>query len=165
MQKNWKSTYLEGRILAATPLELVSMLYEQALMAIDTARDCLQAGEIAGRSGAIMKALAIITELDSSLNHDVGGEVSLNLARLYQYIRERLISANLRQEDAPLMEAHSLLAKVGESWTAIQKSQQATAQLANDETEVEAAGNVVPIRFKAGRHEAYSRVETHRYVA
>jgi len=122
MQSTWKSAYIEGRILSATPLELVNLLYEQAILCVDTARDCLQRGDHSGRGVATMKAVAIVTELDSSLNHDVGGEVSQNLARLYQYMRERLISANLRHEDKGLAEVRSLLATVGEAWSALQGS-------------------------------------------
>jgi flagellar protein FliS len=118
----WKSAYLENRILSAEPLELVNLLYEHAIANIENAIEALRSGDIAARSKAITKTVAIIGELDSSLNHEVGGEFSRNLARLYQYIRERLTAANLRQEEAPLNECRSLLATVGEAWATIARS-------------------------------------------
>jgi len=41
------------------------------------------------------------------------------LAALYQYMRSRLLAANLRQEDAPLSEVESLLRTLDEAWSAI----------------------------------------------
>jgi flagellar protein FliS len=115
----WKAAYLESRILSADPVELVCILYEQAILAVENASDSIAAGDIASRSRAISKAIAIIGELEGSLNFEAGGEISRNLGRLYQYIRGQLVVANTRQEAAPLAEVERLLRTVAEAWSAI----------------------------------------------
>jgi flagellar secretion chaperone FliS len=118
---NWKSAYLESRILSASPLDLVNILYEQAILEIHQARQSLARGDVAARSGSILKAIAIIGELQSSLDHEAGGEIAANLGQLYQYMRARLTVGNLRQSDAPLAEVTRLLESLGDAWSAIAK--------------------------------------------
>lgn len=112
----WNDAYLESRVLSANPMELIRMLYQKALRCVADAREHLAAGDIAARSLSISHAIAIISELDSSLDHASGGEISRNLGELYQYIRQRLIEANLRQQDAPLQEAAGLLETLAQAW-------------------------------------------------
>ena len=64
----------------------------------------------------------------NSTNRSTGApavSISANLARLYQYMRLRLLTANSRQEDAPLAEVERLLRTLGEAWSAIRPSAQA----------------------------------------
>jgi flagellar protein FliS len=119
--------YLESRILSADPIELVAMLYEHAILYTGHARECLAKRDIAGRSEKIARVIGIIGELDSSLNHSAGGEISANLARLYQYIRQRLITANLQQQDEPLAEVERLLTTVSEAWTGVARGSDSPA--------------------------------------
>lgn len=113
------AAYLESRIRSADPIELIAILYEYAILSVREARESLAKKDIAARSRQISKTVAIIGELDSSLNHSVGGQISTNLARLYQYIRERLTAANVRKEDAPLAEVESLLNTLAEAWNSV----------------------------------------------
>ena len=116
---NWKSAYLESRILSASPLDLVNILYEHAILEVEEARRHLAGGNVAARSRSISKAIAIIGELQSSLDHDAGGEIAANLTRLYHYMRQRLTTGNVQQSDAPLAEVGALLESLGEAWRAI----------------------------------------------
>jgi flagellar protein FliS len=116
---NWKSAYLESRILSASPLDLVNILYEHAILDIQQARQSLARGDVAARSRSISKAIAIIGELQSSLDHEAGGEIACNLGQLYQYMRARLTAGNLRQSDSPLAEVASLLESLGDAWRKI----------------------------------------------
>jgi flagellar protein FliS len=126
-----RKSYLESRILAADPVELVHILYEHALLAVGDARGCQLAGDIGGRAKAVTKALAILGELEGSLNHKVGGSISQNLSRLYQYMRRRLLEASMTQQTAPLDEVESLLETLDEGWSAIQHKAAAPAPASN----------------------------------
>ena len=105
----WKTAYLETRVLSASPVELINILYEYAILSVQDARDSLARGDIAARAKSIAKAIAILGELDSSLDRGAGGEIAVNLGKLYQYMRERLSLANLKQADEPLAEVEKLL--------------------------------------------------------
>jgi flagellar protein FliS len=120
----WRDAYLDTRILSADPLELVHILYEHTSAMVSDARRYLAEGDIPARGRAISRAIAAIDELDGSLDRRAGGSISRNLASLYQYMRLRLVTANIRQEDAPLAEVESLLRTLGEAWNAIRPSAQ-----------------------------------------
>lgn len=122
---SWHQAYLESRVLAADPLDLISLLYQGALDAVHDARKHLADGDIAARSRAISRTSDIVTELDVSLNHAIGGSISRGLAELYQYIKMRLLEANFRQDDKILAEVQSLLVTLGEAWKAIHRATEA----------------------------------------
>lgn len=121
----WNDAYLEGRVLSADPLELICLVYQHAIDMVHDAREHLAEGDIAGRSRAVSRAIAAISELDAALDRSAGGELSQNLANLYEYMRRRLTEANLRQEDEPLREVSGLLATLADAWNA--NRQQASA--------------------------------------
>jgi flagellar protein FliS len=120
MWQNAHDAYLESRVLSAEPLALVKMLYQAAIAAVKEARRHLANREIAARARAITKACTILTELATSLDHERGGELSLGLARLYDYMSRRLIEANFKQTDQPLEEVLGLLSTLVEGWEGIQ---------------------------------------------
>jgi flagellar protein FliS len=120
----WNSghdAYLESRVLAADPVELVNLLYQASMQAVREARCYLAAGRIAERSREINKACAIVIELATSLDHERGGEISQRLALLYDYMQRRLLQANMQQSDAPLADVLGLLTTLSEAWAGVRK--------------------------------------------
>jgi flagellar protein FliS len=119
MWNNGHTAYLESRVLSADPVELVNLLYQGCTSAVREARHFLAEGKIAERSREINKAFEILVELESSLDHDRGGEIGRRLALLYDYMRRRLLDANMQQSDPPLTEVLGLLATLSEAWEGI----------------------------------------------
>ncbi len=128
MWQNPHEAYLESKVLAAEPVELVRLLYQAAVHAVQDARHHLAAGEIRERSRAITRANGILIELAASLDHSQGGEISRSLARLYDYIGRKLIEANIGQSDGPLAESLGLLATLAEGWEGVQGKAQAPVE-------------------------------------
>jgi len=128
----WKDAYLESLVLSASPLQLVCILYQYALDSVRDARRHLAAKDIVARSRAICRTFSAISELEGSLNHADGGAISRNLGELYQYMRQRLTEANIRQMDAPLAEVESLLTTLSEAWKAasVQPDEESTVMQA-----------------------------------
>lgn len=120
MSMNVNDHYLAGRVLSASPLELVRILYGGAIEKVREARRHLATGDIGARSREISSALEMIVELSGALDRERGGEVARNLVELYDYIERRLLEANLRQEDAPLAEVLGLLMTLQEAWDELQ---------------------------------------------
>lgn len=114
--------YLETRVLTADPVELIHMLYQRALDLVDEARQGLRTGDVVARGAAVVKAVAILGELEGSLNHDAGGEMSRRLEALYQYMQRRLTTANAMRQDAPLAEVEALLQTLADGWRGIRPS-------------------------------------------
>ncbi len=119
----WRDAYIESRVLSADPVELVCLVYGHAIESIQEARRRLAAGDIAARSRAISRAIAAVSQLQGSLDHTAGGAVSRRLEGLYSYVRQRLTEGNMRQKDAPLAQAESLLQTLAEAWSAVRAPQ------------------------------------------
>lgn len=116
MYENPYVTSLETRVLSATPMELVQLLYEGAIEAVQAARQHLSQGRIAERGRSVSKAVEILSELSRSLNHTAGGDLSSRLASLYDYMQRTLLEANFSQTDGGLEESEKLLKTMAEAW-------------------------------------------------
>ena len=111
----------ESGAMSASPQQLITMLFDGAKTAITMARHHMANKEIAAKGIAISKAINIVENgLKASLDADAGGaagaDLVANLAALYDYINERLLYANLRNDPALLDEADRLLESLGSAW-------------------------------------------------
>lgn len=108
---------LETQVLGASPERLITLLYLGARAAIGQARIHMQEGRVAERGAAISKAIKIVDEgLKTGLNMEAGGDIAVNLARLYDYIVRTLLTANLKADAEQLDIADRLLADLAEAW-------------------------------------------------
>lgn len=111
---------VESGVEAADPHKLISMLYQGALLAIANAKNGILRNDIPAKGIAISKAIAIIGEgLDASLDKKVGGDLAHNLSSLYDYMCNRLLSANLNNDMAALDEVARLLNDLKGAWESI----------------------------------------------
>ena len=77
-------------------------------------------GDIAGKGLALSKAINIIDNgLKSGLDHQQGGEIADNLAALYDYMKRRLMQANLHNDEAAIVEVVKLLENIADAWRQI----------------------------------------------
>ena len=106
--------------LAASPHQLVTMLFDGALRAIDTAAMQVDAGDIEGKGRSIGKAIEIVGGgLAASLDLARGGELATGLASLYDYVVRRLVEANIACDRAGIDEARTLLTQLRSAWIEI----------------------------------------------
>jgi len=117
---------LETGVIAASPHELIVMLYDGAITALSIARRAMDNSNIEEKSKSISKAVNIVNEgLRSCLNKKQGGELAANLDDLYQYISNRIMQANIRNDRSLLDEASNLLIGLRDAWKMIDpKTQQ-----------------------------------------
>lgn len=113
------SRYQQNDIATASPLGLVVKLYQGAIRQALQARDHLVEGRVADRARAIGKALAIVGELQSTLDLEQGGEIARNLDDLYTYVTQRLLEANLSGEASCIDEATDVLRTLLGGWEEI----------------------------------------------
>lgn len=110
----------ETSVDSATPHQLILMLYDGALLSLRTAGTAMQSKNIPAKGAAVSKAIDIITNgLKASLDLEAGGELAGRLDALYEYMTERLLYANLHNNQAALEEVSGLLASLREAWSAI----------------------------------------------
>src|SRR5438045_3218582 len=95
------ATAIEG----ASSHKLVSLLYQAVSSEIAAARGAIARADVAEKGRAIGHAVRIVEEgLLAPLNVAVGGALAVNLSDLYQYLVRRLTMANLKTDDAALVE-------------------------------------------------------------
>jgi flagellar protein FliS len=86
----------------------------------------MDARETAAKGSAISKAIDIIANgLKVSLDRDAGGDLADRLAALYDYMCDRLLFANLRDNRAALDEVGRLLNELADAWKQIGNSESA----------------------------------------
>lgn len=115
----YKSIELQTRIDTASPHELIELLLQGARSHIATAQGNIQRNQIKEKGEHIGKALSIIEGLKSSLNSEQGGEIAVNLLKLYEYIQTILLKANLTNDENLLAQSNLLLAEVHQAWQSI----------------------------------------------
>jgi flagellar protein FliS len=111
---------IETGVAAATPHKLIVMLFDGALVAVTTALAHMRAKNIAAKGQAISKAIMIIDSgLRASLDKKVGGQIAASLDSLYEYMSNRLLIANLKNQPEILEEVHRLLSDLKSAWVEI----------------------------------------------
>jgi flagellar protein FliS len=119
MSSNPFAAYLETKVLSASPVQLIHLAYEGAIEAVSEARTHMTANRIQERVRSITKVQLILTELQNSLDFKKGGDVSVQLGRLYDYMQRRLTEANFQRVEEPLAEVQGLLETLDGAWKEI----------------------------------------------
>ena len=120
---------LETGVVAASPHQLIIMLYEGAELAVRMAIKHMDEGDITKKSAAISKASSIILEgLRNALDPKQGGDIAQRLDALYDYMNQRLMLAHLNNQTAPLEEVLGLLRELHGAWQQIGTASQASPQ-------------------------------------
>ncbi|MHB8945507.1 MAG: flagellar export chaperone FliS [Bacillota bacterium] len=107
--------YRSTQIETASPERLLVMLYDAAIGALSGARAAIAGKRREEANRYFLKAQAIITELQGSLDLSVG-EVAKSLFALYDYFTRRLIEANLKQDAAGVEEILGHLRDLRSAW-------------------------------------------------
>lgn len=116
--KKYKTTSIQS----ASREKILLMLYEGAIRFIKLAIQGIEKNNVKEKCENIGRAYDIILELNNTLDHKVGGEVSMRLEQLYQFMIEQLIKANMDSNPETLRTVQKLLETLHEGWVqAIQK--------------------------------------------
>lgn len=111
--------YRQTEVRSRTPLELVVMLYDGALTFMTAAQDAIQRGDIPARRTAISKTLAIVSELQSTLNMEEGGQIAVSLDELYRWSSVRLLDAAAANDAGPVTEVAQVFRTLRDGWSDI----------------------------------------------
>jgi flagellar secretion chaperone FliS len=113
------NAYRQTEVQSRTPLELVVMLYDAALRHILAAKTAIAQRDIHARKEAVGRLLAIVSELQSTLDIERGGEIASSLDNLYGYMIGRIMDAVSTNNAAPLSEVERLITTIREGWQGI----------------------------------------------
>jgi flagellar protein FliS len=122
----WKS-YRQIATQTAPPGQLVLMLYEGALRALERAlpgfgrEDPAEANMVVHNN--LQRAQEIIRELNVSLNMEQGGECASTLRRLYDYFDRRLWESDLQKRSEGVEEVIRHVTVLRDAWAAMLNNQ------------------------------------------
>lgn len=119
--------YRTNQVMTATPLGLVIMLYDGAISFISKAEDAARSGDWERASGLLRRAQDIVYELMGCLDMDKGGQIAVNLFRLYEYMGYRLVQAQIRRDAAPAAEVREHLSSLRQAWAEAERKLKASS--------------------------------------
>lgn len=114
--KNAYQKYKNTSIQSASREKLLLMMYEGAIKFLKKAIVAAEQKNIADRGTYIGRVYDIILELNNTLDHRVGGDISKNLEQLYMFITEQLTKANISGDPQPLRNSLKILETLHEGW-------------------------------------------------
>jgi flagellar biosynthetic protein FliS len=103
----------------ADPHTLISIVLQHILGNIAATKGSIERKDVEGKAKSLNKALALIGELQGSLDLEQGGEVAQNLAALYDYSIRTLTEANLQNSQEKLDEVAKIFINIKEGWDGI----------------------------------------------
>lgn len=127
----YMNKYQQTQVHTASPEQIMLMLYDGAVRFLNQAKQGMDERNFGKKGTGISRAMAIIEELNTTLDFNQGGEIAENLDALYHYMLQRLTHANVKNDPAALEEVRDMLADLRQTWAdAIEqlKKQQAAAE-------------------------------------
>lgn len=114
----YRTVDVNARVEGASPHQLIVILFEELLKALDSLRAAEAAGD-RNRAGPLQsRALSILHGLETGLDMEKGGEIAQSLAKIYREAR-RLVAIPGAGRDAALEQARAMLADVAGAWASI----------------------------------------------
>ncbi len=108
--------YKQTSVKTANRGQILIMLYEAAIKHVKKASECIDRKDIPGKGQSIIKVHDIINELNNTLDFEVGGQIAKDLERLYMFMTDQLVKANLENKKEPLQQVQKLLETLLEGW-------------------------------------------------
>jgi flagellar secretion chaperone FliS len=111
----WEN-YLSTDVNTAAPQKLQLLLIEAALRLANRAGQFWKQGRGDAAIGALIQAQSIVAEILGSMDREVGGDLSLRVSAVYEFIYRSLVDAGYRRNEKSLGDAVRILEIERETW-------------------------------------------------
>ena len=116
----YRDVGVTSSVSTADPHQLIMLLFDGAQAALAIAKGAMTQNAIADKGNAISKAIDIIDNgLKACLDLERGQDLAERLYALYDYMVNRLLVANLKNDLAALEEVMRLLGEIQSAWAEI----------------------------------------------
>jgi flagellar secretion chaperone FliS len=122
----YRAVRSHGLVADASPTRLVQIMFEHILSYLASASGCMQRiqdnrplSDVIAKGNAMSKAIALIGQLNGTLDMERGGQIAENLRALYEYMLNRLTLANATNDTRVVAEVSGLVAKIKSGWDQI----------------------------------------------
>ena len=110
------NSYLQNHYEGMTPEQLILALYNGAISSLRLARRGIEEKDIRMRGENLSKAIAIISELNASIDPEMNDETAQFLRGLYTAILTELPRVSLNNDVETVNRAETYIAKLKEIW-------------------------------------------------
>lgn len=116
--------YKKTKIETSSPAELVSLLYDEAIKCCKLASSAIEGKKMDIAHTNLLKVQDILDELSYAVDTEKGGEIGERLLALYDYMKRRLVEANIKKDSAIIGEVVDLISNLRETWQEAMKTGQ-----------------------------------------
>ena len=116
---NAYSQYNNSKVLTATPAELTLMLYEGAIKFCNIAIVAVEQKDIEKAHVHIVKVERIVDYFRQTLDMEI--PVSEDFERVYSYLSQRLVEANIKKDKEILEEVNGHLRSMRDTWKEVMR--------------------------------------------
>ncbi|GAX60022.1 flagellin-specific chaperone [Candidatus Scalindua japonica] len=124
METAQNKSYRKLQVETASPIDLVIMLYDRAIVLFDKARKEILDKQYEAKGHTLNKATSIIFELLSTLDKEKGGEIATSLSGLYNFVLREITDANTNLNTKALDNAKKVMSELRESWNNIKDNKE-----------------------------------------
>ncbi|ABK42615.1 flagellar protein FliS [Magnetococcus marinus MC-1] len=109
-------SYKSSRANTASREDLLILLYEGAIRFLEKSLQAHTAGTLSEHKMMLQRAMAIISELQNTLDFEKGGDLAMQLFDLYNYMLDRLTKANINRDMSAISEVIEHLNVLLDGW-------------------------------------------------
>lgn len=123
---SYVDSYLQSKVMGADGLELITMLYDRAIIALNVAKECILIGldepeRVTKKAKELGKATDILYYLHDIIDRQRGGEIAKNLSIIYTTLIGELVRANLFNDVEVIEKCIEILNNLKLAWEDIKK--------------------------------------------
>lgn len=113
------AAYANNKVMTATPAELTLMLYDGAIKFCNIAMTAIEEKDMIKANTYIQKAERIVEEFQGTLDHRY--PVAEDFDKVYRYIHDCLLWANMKKDTELLENAIKTLRTMRDTWKDVMK--------------------------------------------
>lgn len=110
------SNYVNNKVNIASKGNLLIMIYDSAIRNMKEAQVQMVKKDFSKKGLAIDTAYKAVAELLLSLNFEIGGEISVNLSKLYNYVLRRITASNISNDPSKMDDSLEIISNLRETW-------------------------------------------------
>lgn len=119
------SAYRTAAISGQSQIDLLLTVYDGAIGAFRAARQFYDDGDLEAGYEQLQKARRFVTHLYTTLDPDRGGEVAVNLGKLYAFVINQISVAEATKDLAVIDDNITILSNVRAGWAELKQQENA----------------------------------------
>ncbi len=120
------AAYRKEETVGKSQLDLILQVYDGAIAAFGTAKENYAANDSTGGWEHLERARKFVTHLYTTLNHEKGGDISVNLAKLYAWVINQINVAQATKDLQIIDDNITILGNLRDGWAGLKNTDMET---------------------------------------